>query len=321
VYEAGLRRPRRLPCRVVSVGSIVVGGVAKTPAAAWIATGLARRGHSVVLGSRGYGRQSGAPPVVVSDGRSVRASARSAGDEPLLLAARAPGVPVLVDPDRARLGWRAVAGFGAEVLVLDDGFQHHALERDVDVVLLDASQGFGNGRCLPRGPLREAPAALGRADAIGVVDGSLSPDCAARVAELAPAALGFAARRRPLALRPLGARPGAPGSGVASGLRSLAGRDVGMLCGLARPASLRRTLQSLGARVVAERCFADHHRYRRRDLRDLARHAPLWVTTEKDAVKLQRPWAGDANLCVLAMRLEVSAGEGLLDFLEERLAG
>jgi tetraacyldisaccharide 4'-kinase len=143
VYRSGRRRPLRLPCRVVSVGNLVVGGAGKTPTAAWLAAGLQRRGHKVVLASRGYGRRGSKGVLVVSDGRFVRSHVAQAGDEPLVLAAHAPGVPVLVGRDRALVGWRALSAFGADVLVLDDGFQHHRLHRDVDLPCANRSARFG----------------------------------------------------------------------------------------------------------------------------------------------------------------------------------
>src|SRR5262247_1920938 len=133
----GVVRPRRLAARVVSVGNLVVGGTAKTPLAAWIAAQLRRRGRKVALASRGYRRPGGEPVEVVSDGRFVHGTAATAGDEPMLLAAQAPGVPVLVARDRGVAGLRAISAFGAEVIVLDDGFQHHRLARDVDVLTFD----------------------------------------------------------------------------------------------------------------------------------------------------------------------------------------
>jgi tetraacyldisaccharide 4'-kinase len=312
LYRAGWRRQQRLPCRVVSVGNLVVGGAGKTPVAAWLASSLYRRGYRVVLASRGYGGRPRAPLAVVSDGRFVHGRSEASGDEPLVLAAHAPGVPVLVGRDRVLVGWRALSAFAAEVLVLDDGFQHHRLYRDVDVVVCDGRLGLGNGHCLPRGPLREPARALAQAHALGVLDGPLAERHEAELARRAPAAFRFAARRRPSHLRPL-----AGGCGEDPGL--LAGRAVGVLCGLARPAGLRATLEALGARVVAERTFADHHRYRPADLDGLAAGAPLWVTTEKDAVKIPAGWARGADVRVLAIDLEVEEPERLLDWLETRL--
>jgi len=312
LHRRGLLRAQRLPCRVVCVGSLLVGGSGKTPAAAWLATGLARRGQRVAIASRGHGGRRGGDPVVVSDGRRVLASGAAAGDEAQLLAAHAPGVPVLVARDRARAGLRALSLFGAEILVLDDGFQHHRLRRDLDLVLLDAGIGFGNRRVLPRGPLREPVSAVRWAHAVGVVDGELRPEEEALLARFAPGAFRFRAARRAHALRPLAGGPAqAPGW--------LRGRAVGMLAGIARPASLRRTLEALGARVVAERRFRDHHRYAAADVAGLAGLAPLWITTEKDAPKIHPAWVGGADVRALAIELEVEAEVAVLDWIEVRL--
>jgi tetraacyldisaccharide 4'-kinase len=304
------RAPARLACRVVSVGNATVGGSGKTPAAAWIAARLRARGHAVALASRGYGRSGREPVTVVSDGRFVTADAADAGDEALLLAAHAPGVPVLVGPRREVVGLRAIAAFGADVLVLDDGLQHHRLARDVELVAFDGS-GLGNGHVLPRGPLREPLGALRAADAVLVVDGPLPDADEARIRRAAPRAAWFAARRRPVSLHRLGGREAEP-------VAWLAGRRVGLLAGIAGPAAFRRTLASLGAEVVAERVFPDHHRYRERDLADLA-GAQTWVTTEKDAAKILPRWLGGADLRVLAIELEVANAQAFEDWLERTL--
>ena len=312
VYRCGLRRAVKRPCHVVSVGNLGVGGSGKTPTAAWLAASLRARGHKVAVASRGYGRRGGDEVVVVSDGRHVRARAEESGDEPLLLAAHAPGVPVLVGRDRALAGWRALSAFGSEVLVLDDGFQHHRIHRDLDLVLFDGATGFGRGGCLPHGPLREPAGALQAADAVGVVDGPLAEGDAARLARLAPDAFRFRVYRRPHGLRRLSGA-GAEDPGI------LAERSVGLLCGLGRPAGLRRTVEALGARVVAQRTFGDHHRYRPSDLTGLARDAPLWVTSEKDALKIPASWARGADVRVLTISLEVEDATPLLDWIESRL--
>jgi len=312
-YEAGWRRQQRLAARVISVGNLVVGGAAKTPLAAWLAAALARRGHKVALLSRGYGRSGRGAVEIVSDGRRVLGSSRETGDEPMLLAALAPGVPVLVGRDRGTAGLRAFAAFGADVLLLDDGFQHHRLHRDLDLVCFDGGLGFGNRRVLPRGPLREPLSALSRADGIAVVDGPLPESDSALLARHAPGAPRFEARRRPRGLRPLG------GPRELRPVEGLAGARLGLLAGLARPGAVRRTLEALGAEVVAERLFPDHHRYRPEDLRGLAGEAPHWITTEKDAVKLVPAWAGEARVDVLAIEVAVTEPDALLDWIERRL--
>ena len=304
------RTPTRLSCRVVSVGNLVVGGSGKTPAAAWIAAQLRARGHKVALASRGYGRRGRELVTVVSDGRFVCSTADEAGDEPLLLAAHAPGVPVLVGPDRRVVGLRAIAAFGVDVLVLDDGLQHHRLARDVEVVAFDGS-GLGNGHLLPRGPLREPLSALRGADALLAVDGPLPLPDADAISAHAGRARWFSARRRPVSLRPLA-------GGAALPPQQLAGLCVGLLSGIARPASLRRSVEALGATVVAERSFPDHHRYHERDLRDLDA-ATLWITTEKDALKILPRWTHGVDVRVLVAALEVEAGDAFVDWLERTL--
>jgi tetraacyldisaccharide 4'-kinase len=312
LYARGLLSRRRLAGQVVCVGNLVVGGTAKTPLAAWLASGLHRRGRKVALASRGYGGAGREPVTVVSDGRFVRGRAESAGDEPMLLAARAAGVPVLVGRDRGLVGLRALSAFGADVLVLDDGFQHHRLERDLDLVCFDGRFGLGNGHLLPRGPLREPLAALRRADAIAVVDGPLPERDDAKLAKRAPEARRIEVRRRPGPLRPLAGGPGQPAE-------ALAGRELGLLSGLANPAAFRASVEALGARVVAERHFPDHHAYRRRDVEDLAQQAPYWVTSEKDAVKILPAWTGRAEVQVLGLELAVQDPEGVLDWVESHL--
>lgn len=313
LHRAGTLRPARLSCRVVSVGSLLVGGTGKTPAAAWIAAELHRRGHKLALVSRGYRGRRGERVLVVSDGRFIHSSAEAAGDEPMLLAAHAPGVPVLVGRDRALVSLRALSVFGAELVVLDDGFQHHRLHRDLDVLTFDGALGLGNRRVLPRGPLREPIGALRLADAVGVIDGPLADADAALLEQMVPGAYRFTAIRKAKTLRPLSG-----GAGAAPEV--LEGAEVGMLAALARPESLRRALAALGARVVAERTFRDHHRYRARDLRGLAREAPLWVTTEKDAVKISPAWKGSADVRVLSIALEIDGARRFADWIEARLS-
>lgn len=312
LYARGLLRRTQLACRVLSVGNLVVGGSGKTPMAAWVAKALHQRGHRVVLASRGYARRGREPVEVVSDGRFLCSTAELAGDEPILLAAHAPGVPVLVGVNRDVVGMRAVSAFGAQILVLDDGFHHHRLARDLDLLCFDGNAGLGNRRVVPRGPLREFPSALRLADALVVIDGPLHEADQQLLDRLAPEARRVGARRHPVGLRQLtGAGCGPP--------QSLAGLEVGLLSGIAGPDSFRRTVESLGARVIRERCFGDHHRYRERDLLGLEEDAPVWLTTEKDAVKILPSWVGRADVRVLSIELVVEDPGLLCEWLENRL--
>ena len=311
-YERGPGRRTRLPCKVVSIGNLSVGGSGKTPTTAWIAAGLRARGHRVAIASRGYGGSVGDDVHVVSDGRHVRGRFEASGDEPMWLAARAPGVPVVVGRRRDRVGWHAVAAFDAHVLVLDDGFQHHPLERDLDLVAFHGGAGLGNGELLPRGPLRERISTLSRADAVLVVDGPLPETDAERIRAAASGVPWFQVRRPAEHLRRLAGREREPAS-------ALSGRSVGLLTAIARPASLRDTVESLGATVRAERTFPDHHAFAPIDLAGLQAEADLWITTEKDAGKLPPAWVGDADVRVLVLETEVEDGDQFLDWIEQQL--
>ncbi len=307
----------RPSCAVVSVGGLTLGGAGKTPAAAAVARALRSRGLRVVLASRGYGGRTRDPVTVVSDGRRVRAQVARTGDESLVLAAHAPGVPVLVGRDRVVVGHRAVSGFDADVLVLDDGFQHHGLARDFDLVCVDGVAGLGNGRVVPAGPLREPPSALRAADAILIIDGDPTESEAASRERLglgrfvSPEVPIFRARRAARSLVPLG-------GGEALPPESLAGQEVGLLAGIARPDSFRRSLERLGATVVAERLFPDHHAYAERDFAGRRGSEALpsdvhWITTEKDAYKLVARWLEPRRVSVLRMELEIEDEAGLLE--------
>lgn len=307
-------RPRPA-CAIVSVGAMTVGGAGKTPLAARLAAGLRGRGWRVVLASRGYKGKARDPVTVVSDGSHVRAQASEAGDESLVLAAHAPGVPVLVGRDRNVVGHAAVSRFGAEILVLDDGFQHHRLARDLDIVSLDGRSGLGNGRVLPAGPLREPRSSLRHADWICLVDGEggAPPGAERWLAKLERAKrFVFRARRRPSALFSLDGQE-------RRALGELVGRRVGLISGIARPASFRRSVESLGAVVVRERRFRDHHAFAPRDLRGLDPDVELWLTTEKDAIKILPSWAPGVSIWVLQIELEIEDEAAVLAALESAL--
>lgn len=316
-YEHGLVHVARAGVPVISVGNVAVGGAGKTPAAALIAARLLARRRRVAILSRGYGATRN-DLRVVSDGTKVLLGADEGGDEPVLLARRLPSVPVLCGPRRALLARHAVDALGADVLLLDDGFQHRALARDLDVVLLDAANAFGNGRLLPAGPNREPASALRRAGVVWLsrvdqVEGAEGRAALERLRALAREATGAA----PVESRhaPDDLLDGALERSL--GLSTLQGARVLLLSGLARPGSFRRTVEGLGAEVGAERRHPDHHRFTEADLEGAFRGAAdagcaLVVTTEKDAVRLPARAARDPRLAVVRISAEILAGgEGL----------
>lgn len=332
LYGAGARSHRgfmrwtsagrgRLACAVVSVGGLTVGGAGKTPFAARLALGLHRRGWRVVLASRGYKGRSRLPVSVVSDGSYIRSSVAHSGDESFVLAAHAPGVPVLVGRDRRVVGHHAVSAFDAQIVILDDGFQHHRLARDLDVVCIDGPGGVGNRRLLPAGPLREPVSMLRHADWLCVMDGQRSDKGSAgeslreaKIVESFEDSGGHVvwASRNPVELVSLD-------QSHKLSLDSLRGRHVGLLSGVARPASVRRTLERLGAHVVEERRFRDHYEYTQKDCRDLDHSTLMWITTEKDALKILPDWLGDNTLWFLRIEVEIDEEDAVLDRLEARL--
>jgi tetraacyldisaccharide 4'-kinase len=313
LYDRGLLRAAHAAAPVISVGNLAVGGAGKTPVTLAIARRLAERGRTVAVLSRGYGATR-SDPRVVCDGHAVLLDAAAGGDEPVLMARRLPGLRVLCGPRRAELAAQAVARLQADALLLDDGLQHRALARDLDVVVLDAANPLGNGWLLPAGPGREGRGALRRAGLVWLsrVD-QAEPATLARWRALAREATGREAvesRHAPVDLLDgLLAR--------SLGLEALRGRRVLLLSGLARPGAFRRTVEGLGATVVAERRHRDHHRFSAAELDEAlaaasAAGAELVVTTEKDAVRLAPERAAEPRLAVVRIEAEVVAGEGAL---------
>jgi tetraacyldisaccharide 4'-kinase len=282
-YRRGWLASSRLAAPVISVGNLTFGGTGKTPTVIALVRDLVRRGRHPAVLTRGYGRVVADPMVIV--GPEPKPTVSSAGDEPLELASRLPGVPVVVDADRIRGGIEALTR-GADVLVLDDGFQHLRLHRDLDLLLVDAGDPWGGGRMPPSGRLREPISGLARADAVVVTKVPSDPEPILAevrrvVAEVAPGLPVLAARLEPTAVR---RRDGVAGPEVLDGARVLA------VAGLGRPEGFADLLRAAGAEIVATRWFADHHIFTEAEIEEAVTVAAaaraVVVTTAKDAVKL-----------------------------------
>jgi tetraacyldisaccharide 4'-kinase len=309
LYAHGVLRCRALGVPVVSVGNLTVGGTGKTPAVELAVRTLMDLGHRPAVLSRGYGRRGGGIQVV-ADGISILLDADEGGDEPFLLARRLPGVPVVVGAHRYAAGRRAVERFGASVIVLDDGFQHRTLAKDLEIVMARARTPWGNGRLLPGGPLREPLTALARAHLV-VVTGARAPD---DVAEVAAAARVHAPRVPILAARHVPTGCWDAGNMRPLGPDALRGLKLFAFAGIGAPDGFRQTLADAGALEAGFARFADHHRYTRDELATLERRAQAasavgLVTTEKDWVRLRRLPSCGIPLYVLAVRLALLAGE------------
>jgi len=311
-YGRGWLRSSRLPVPVISVGNLTFGGTGKTPTVIALVRDLVRRGRRPAVLTRGYGR-TGTEPVVLI-GPDPRADARVAGDEPLELAHRLPGVPVVVDADRIRGGVEALSR-GADILVLDDGFQHLRLERDLDLLLVDAGDPWGGGLMLPRGRLREPLPGLARADAVLVT--KVPSDSETVLAEVrqvvaahSPDMPVLAARLEPTAVRR---------EDCTVGSEVLAGKRVLAVAGLGRPEGFADLLRGAGAEIVENRWFADHHQFTEAEVRaavDAAAAADaVVVTTAKDAVKI--PSEADVWVVEVGMVPVVGAWDELWRLLPE----
>ncbi len=287
LYGRGLLRVERARLPVVSVGNVAAGGTGKTPFVRWLAGELLARGRRPAVVTRGYGRKSRGP-VVVSDGAGSLADVDDSGDEAAVLARALPTVPVVADARRARGAELAASlGAGPDLLLLDDGFSHVALARDVDIVLLDATAPDAGGRLLPAGRLREPLSSLARADFV-VVTKSEQGDPARALflaARYAPGVPVYRARTEVVGVRDRHGDPVDP--------LDLPPQTTVAVAGLARPEAFERTLASLGivpARFLAFRDHADYGPSRARAIERAAEEsgATAVVTTEKDAVKLER---------------------------------
>jgi tetraacyldisaccharide 4'-kinase len=308
LYERGLLRSRGVGLPVVSVGNLTVGGSGKTPAVELAVRTLLDLGHRPAIVSRGY-RRRGRGVQVVADTAAVRVDAEEAGDEPFLLARRLPGVPVVVGADRYAAARLCAERFPVSVLVLDDGFQHRSLRRDLEVVMVRARRPWGNGRLLPGGPLREPLGALARADLVVATATDAAPDLAEvrrAVAAHAPGVPVLAARYAPVECwdaHHLRRRPP----------EALAGARLVAFAGIAGPEGFRATLLELGVDVLELAVFPDHHWYRVEDLERLNSRAGALgalglVTTEKDWVRLRGLARPARPLYVVSVRLDLVRG-------------
>jgi len=205
LYDSRLFEAKRLPCPVVSVGNITVGGTGKTPMVILIANMLLRKGRRPVVLSRGYAAKGKRSLTVVSDGKRILAGPDESGDEPFLIAVSAGGVPVLTGRNRHTAGMHAIEKLGADTLVLDDAFQHRQVFRNVNILLLDAERPFGNGCLLPRGTMREPGGALRRADIIVLTraDEHASSGLKQKIERIRPDVPVFIAWHRPVGIVPL----------------------------------------------------------------------------------------------------------------------
>jgi tetraacyldisaccharide 4'-kinase len=318
LYRTGAMRRYPLGIQVISIGNVTAGGTGKTPVTEIFARTLAAEGRKVAILSRGYRRKEAPwwqrmfthviePPLVVSDGKRVLLDSATGGDEPYMLASNLPGVAVVVDRNRVKAGRYAISRLGCDTIILDDGFQYQKLKHSVEVVLVDATNPFGNGNMLPRGILREPARNLKRADIIFLT--KCRGDAAAvkeeirkynRTAEI------VVCNHSPRVLKDVWSREEYP-------LSWLEGKTVCTLSGIASPKGFENSLRHLGAKVVWCDRYADHHRYDSSEVlyalnRTADMGADALVTTEKDAVRFPRFETTPVRCLYLRIAVEILEG-------------
>lgn len=307
-YNTGLLRRSRLDVPVVSIGNITVGGTGKTPITIDLARRMQIAGYKVGILSRGYKRKSNAKRIIVSDGEHLLTSSFECGDEPYMMSQALPRCVVIAGAKRAENAQIAVNKFGCTALILDDGFQHFGMARNHDVALIDYNDELENDHLLPAGRLREPLAALVRADWVVVTKVPEHTDqdklnrIRALISKQAPDAQITSCRIRPAAVQ-------AYGSDVQMPADTLDGAKVFAFCGIARPDTFFAALRSLGAEIVGQRVFGDHHWFTPKEVDELAdameeSGAEMLLTTEKDAVRLIPELVQNVTLGVLKQKIE-----------------
>ena len=295
MYHIGWFKKERLTCFVISLGNVTVGGTGKTPTAQHLAREIRDMGYRVAILNRGYRAKWRGAVGIVSDGHALKMDAETAGDEAFMLAKHLPNVPVLIGPERAVTGRYAIEHFGAQVAILDDGYQHWQLERDMDILLVDAVNVFGNGYLLPRGTLREPLSHIDRADVCLMT----------KVDQAAPGAIEYiwetfrSYNQDGLILESIHqprqfVRLADWYEDIAAGgvpVTELRGKKVLAVSAIGNPASFEQTLADLGIEIVESMRYPDHHDYGEKDMAEVLYRAETLgveaiIITEKDAVKV-----------------------------------
>ena len=323
LFQSGLFRLNKVGAPVISVGNITTGGTGKTPLVAWIVRKLASRQKRVCILTRGYGRQHPSNRVLVSNGSEISSDAREAGDEPLLLAEKLKGeAAVICNVDRVAAARWAIANLGTDLIILDDGFQHVRLARDLNIVVVDATNPWGNGRLLPAGNLRESPDQLARADCIVITradDLTQSEALKSEIHQLSKGRPVLLSRMRIGGLRTLTSET--KESSVSDD--ELRSAPVAAFCGVGNPESFFAQLRREGHQLCHIQAFPDHHYYTQEEINGLVsqsteRGAHALLTTAKDEVKL-RSLSCEMPCYVVDVTIEIQDEDKLLALIDEAI--
>ena len=319
-YEKGLLKTEKLKVPVISVGNLTTGGTGKTPLVEWVCRVLAREGRKVSVLTRGYGRTNAGQRVVVSDGVSVLRTTPQSGDEPQLLAENLKGIAsVVCDSDRASAGNWAIEHLGVDVFVLDDGFQHLRLARDLNILVIDASNPWGGGHLLPFGRMREPRRELARADCVVITRADHGLDLTALENEIQrfTAAPIFKSRMQTTRIQKID-------STIAEQRDSLP-EPFAAFCAVGNPHSFFDHLKRGGFHLACTQTFPDHYDYSQADIdRVIEKARPLsatsLITTAKDAVKI-RDFTFELPCYVLEIEIVIDQNDTLVDLIRNAIVG
>ncbi|MEE8185094.1 MAG: tetraacyldisaccharide 4'-kinase [Thermodesulfobacteriota bacterium] len=297
LYSSGILHARKLPCKVISIGNITVGGSGKTPMAIFMAEYLANRGLRTAIVSRGYGGSLKGGEAIVSDGSNILLGPKEAGDEPYLMAKKLRDVIVAVGANRYKIGSDIINRFKTQCIILDDGFQHIRLKREMDILLIDSARGFGNSYLIPRGILREPLDGIGRADVLMIKNNNKKD------LYLGAKVPTISFHYRPTRLE------GLDGESKMD-ISVLKRKRVFAMAGIANPEAFIKTLKDTGAEVISTLFYPDHHWYSLHDLKDIKEKikrmqggVELVVTTEKDMARLRH--LPDPGINIYAVGVEL----------------
>jgi tetraacyldisaccharide 4'-kinase len=333
-YRQNLLQSRKLPCDVISVGNITVGGTGKTPMTIYVARKLQQAGVRVAVISRGYKGSAERNGGVVSDGGNLLMNSEQAGDEPFLIASRLKNIPVIVGKNRFAAGMLAISKFQSEVIVLDDAFQHLKLRRDIDIILLDYTRPFGNTHLLPRGILREPVTALARATACILTRSPTGPDEAASttlagIKAHMPDIPIFTSSHDPYMYTVKSWAP-TPFNEISDFIAPHDSDQINYkkaygFSGIARNDDFKRTVETLGFNSMGFFEFPDHHKYSRDDLEKMVRTAgaagaECLITTEKDHARIAHKKSLSMDLIVVGVKIDFGNDEQeFISFIQSRL--
>lgn len=315
-FTSGIFKQKRLPCTVISIGNIVAGGTGKTPAVTAIAKQLQNQGFQVAILLRGYKRHSSENITVVSDGENRLCSREESGDEADMLARQLPNIPIVVGKQRYLTGKAALDRFKSDVIILDDGFQHRQLARDVDILTIDTTQPYGTGALLPIGTLREPTTAIQRAHIILLTRtdaiATKIADLKAELNQLAPNTPILESVHQPTSLYWLNQTD----EHSIMPIENLTGKRLLAVCGIGNPDAFVATLKKYNPEAIGLLAFPDHHVYTESDLQKIHEQkqqceAEWVITTQKDEQKLASLFT-ELPIVVLAIELVITDREGVL---------